>query len=551
MRYSSIPFSSAPYSTSSLDESLPATVEDLIADQEFPRTYLFIATPYDPVTDAEIEVRASLGIEFPILDGKHWPAILNTAINYNVQLFDGSWVNPQGRTSIGNIELLIGSGDYDYLNDYIWGGRTFKIYLGAEHFDFSTYRVVVSGVVKNVSYDKDRFTLTVGGKENLLENKVQENLIGGASSGGGVQPIAYGDIINYSPILVDADRNIYQIHDGTIQLLDGPDELIDCFDGGAPLTYAGVYSDITSISVPPGSFAVQAVGAFIRLGAPPAKGVVTVDFRGQIKREGISYSIDYLSHATDILRDVLTYRTDLTDDDLDLGSFEYIDTHFRAQYNYSGLILQDETAVDVINYIMRSLSGAWTFTASGKLKIALFERTSSIGTITEDDIVKISREHTVSPPWKWKVGYKRNWTVQTEDDFVGSASTERRKGKLYEYFYTTQLRQDIKDMYPDAPVYEIDTCLQISSAEPAVNPAGAFIVRSLANIVNYTPPDTTTYHHPQVYKLITVRQQFRYEVGEMITIIHPRFGLSSGKDALIMEISESTSSGQTGLTCWA
>lgn len=558
MRYSSTTLSTYPLSSSTLDESVPRTIEELIENQGFPRSYLFRATPYDRDTGAEVEVRASLGIEIPILDSKHWPAILKTSLQYTVSLFSDDWETHQGRTSIGNIDISIGDGDYDYLLDYLWQGRYFEILLGAEHFTFDQYQIVASGTVAAIEYTTRVLTLKVQGKEYLLADQLFMNYYTGTGGLNGSEEItdvnkilAYGRIYNYSPILIDPNRLIYQLFDGKIARV-GFDMPVTVYDGGATLTYYGYTISILTAGVPAGQYVVQTDdnGTYIRLGAPPVKDI-TVDFDGQSSRTDSTVALLTLP---DILKDLLTQRTDLTIDDLDLGSFEYINNHPDLTETIGGLVLQEETAADVINYIMRSLYGSWTFTPEGKLKIALFEITDSVGTITSDSIVDTTfkRRPTTQHPYEWVIGYNRNWTVQTENDLVGSTDPSRRVRVSREYLSIKENINDftvaLKSLWPTSKKIRIDTCIS--------TPGSANAAMRLLNRLRYLgstlePSLDEIFHLLHVYSFTTRNQQFKYSVGQTITIEYPRFDLSAGKTAIIMSISEDTNSGQTEFVCWA
>jgi hypothetical protein len=248
------------------------------------------------------------------------------------------------------------------------------------------------------------------------------------------------------------------------------------------------------------------------------------------------------------LKDILIYRTDLTESDLDLSSFTNVINSYATTPIECGLYLQEESVIDVINYIMRSLVGAWTFTASGKLLIALFTRGVSTGEITENDIVAgtFIRENTVSPPWWWDMGFGRNLTVQTENDFVGSADKDRQSSTAAEYRYGGTSLFAIKQLYPDSKHIKIDSCLTNYDDTSVIRK------RILDDFNNYTKPDPAVYHKPDIISFTAKRQQFKYEVAQTITINYDRFDYDDfgPKDMLIMAIEEDTTQHTTRFTCW-
>jgi hypothetical protein len=222
--FGSYPFASIPFASSNTDVSTVPVVLDLIADQDLPRSYLFHAKPYDPVGAAETDVRASIGLKYPIVDSLAWPAILKTAADSQVELF-GEDEDSQGRTSFGNLELMIGDGEHDDLLDYFWDGRTVEVMLGAEDFTIDEYKRVLYGTAEDITYDQRKLGIVFRGKEDLLDKPVQESLYagtggleGGEDIAGSEKPLSFGLVRNLTPITVDRANLIYQYHDGSTGL---------------------------------------------------------------------------------------------------------------------------------------------------------------------------------------------------------------------------------------------------------------------------------------------------------------------------------------------
>ena len=518
------PFASIGFASSTIDESVASTAVDLVADQEAARSFLFHATPYDTSTASETDVRASIGLAHPIVDDEHWPAYLKNACDSNVDLF-GDDESAQGRTSFGNLELLIGDGAHDDLAAYAWDGRDVDVKLGAEGFAIDEYITVLKGTAEGITYDRRRLGIVFRGKETLLDKDIQETtytgvggLEGDATLEGNEKPLVYGAVTNITPIQVDSTNLVYQFHDGSA-------ESAVAFDGGLALDSAGDVADITAASVEPGYYKTQLDSGYIKLGAPPSK-LLTLDVQGDNSGDG------YVSNAAHIIKRIVIDRSDLTASDLNLPSF--YTAHLDSSRSVSGVYITGGTIASVVKDLMHSIGGAWTFNRVGLLTIAVLRKRFSSGTITEDDIVEddivkgsFKRVRTVPPSWRRRIGSTKSWTVHNESQFVGAATSARRTLTSREYQYSTNETASIKERHLGARVVVKDTLLSTSADADTENARQQALYGATFDRIDIT----------------TRRQQFRYQIGQTITLDYDRFGIDA--DMIILGIRENTTSGRT------
>jgi len=521
--FSASPFSALPFSASFVDASVASPFTSLIANQEAKRAYLLRATPYDPVTSAEVEIRASIGIDRPILDGKHWPAILKTAADTQVDL-TGDEIDTPGRTSFGNIEMLLGTGDHDVLTTYFWDGRDVEVLMGAPDFQFSSFQRVVFGAASDITFNRDNLSIVFRGRSELLNVTAQATLYagtggleGGADIKGREKPLTFGAVQNITPVLIDRVNQIYQFHDGAAQAVNA------AYDGAAALTFGADVADITAAAPAAGSYNTQLSGGYIRLGAEPVK-AFTLDAQGD-KTGG------YVSTAADIIQRIVENQTALTSADLDLSSFASVNT---ANSAVVGVYISTEQVSQVVTDLIQSIGGAWTFTRAGLLTIAVFRKTSTSGTIADRDIVNgsLQRVRTVNPTWRRKLGYAKSWTVQPQDALVSTATDTRKD------FVSQQFRFSVSE----------DSTIQTRRA-------GAETKERNTLLANQADADTEVVRQqslfggdPQRFNLTATRQQFKYRVGQTITINANRFGFP--RDMIIIELRENTRSKQTSFRLW-
>ncbi len=521
MIFSTSPFSAIPFSASDIDQSVPSPFSGLIANQDAPRAYLLRATPYDPVTGVEVEVRASIGIERPILDGKHWPAILKTAADTQVDL-TGDEIDTPGRTAFGNIELLLGGGDHDALASYFWDGRAVEVLMGAPDFDFTEFQRVVYGTADDITFDDRRLSIVFRGRADLLNVPVQETLYagtGGLEGGDDIKglekPLVFGEVQNITPVLVDRANQIYQFHDGSAQAVTA------AYDGAAALTFGADVADITASAPAAGSYNTQLSGGYVRLGAEPAK-ALTLDVQGD-------NTGGYVSTVADIIRRIDETYTALTSSDLDLAAFAQVNLDNSAPV---GIYITNQTVAQVDAELIESIGGVGTFTREGKRTIAVFKKTSSAGSVTERDIVQMRRVRSAAPTWRRKLGYAKAWTVQPQDVVLSSATSARKDFVAQEYRYSIAEDSTIK-----------------------TRRAGAEAIERKTLLANQADADTEVARQqalfgadPQRFDLVAKRQQFKYRVGQTITVEHSRFGFP--RDLVIIGIRENTRTRQTTFRLW-
>ena len=517
------PFAVTPFGGDDINAAVDSPFQQLLNDQTLPRAYLFLAKPYDGATSALTEVRASVGLDRPIKNSKHWPSILITAVDSKVNLTGQEILKP-GTTSFGNIELSLAGGEFDNLTQLFWDSRDIEVLMGAEDFTYSEFSRVLFGSADGITYDKNRLSIVFRGRSELLNVPIQTSLYagtggleGGNDIAGTEKPLVYGYAQNVKPVLVDRVNQIYQINDGAIN------SVLAAFDGGAALTFEGDVSDITATTVSAGSYKTQLSGGYIRLGAEPAK-ALTVDVKGDS-------TPTYVYTAADIIQRIVETKTALTASDIDLQSISTTNLDNSA---VCGGVFFKERVDAVITQFMESIGGAWTFDRQGRLRLSVIKKRSPIDTITDDDMVlnTFNRVRTKNPSWRRILGYAKSWLVQSETDVVGSATTSRKDFIAQEYRFSVSEDTAIKTRRAGAQIVEKNTLLQYKAD------ADAEVVRQQGLFgSDYDRMD------------VAVRdKQFKLSVGDTVMVRSSRFSLN--KPMIVVGIRETTRDKRTALELW-
>lgn len=516
------PIATLPVATDSVSAAVEPLFSALINDQDADRAYLLDCQPYDPDAAAEVDVGFSVGLTRPILNGRAWPARLGTVINTEVRLFADE-IGRGGSASFGVLKVLIGDRDHDEILDYVWDGRSVRVLMGAEGFDYADFQPVFVGTAQDIEFDERYLTIILRDKSELLSVPIQETLYagtGGLEGGSDLEnqpkPLCYGRVQNIQPVLVDRANLIYQIHDGAIQSVDG------VFDGANALTFAADVADITATSVTAGQYKTQLSGGYIKLGAEPAK-ALTVDAHGDNARS-------YVETAADVAQRIVTNHTTLTTADINLQSVSDTNTANSAPVGWYG---NSGTVAEVIGQVLESIGGSYTFNRAGELVLGVFAFASPVGTVNAADIISLQRVRTPIPTWRRQIGYGKSWLVQGQTDVVAAATDARKDFVSQEYRYAIDEDSAIKTRRALARVAVVDTLLETgaAAATEATRQQGLFGVDR------------------NVYRVVAKRQQFKYRVGQTLTIDYGRFGFP--KNAIVLSIVENTDRRYTEFSVFA
>lgn len=155
--------------------------------------------------------------------------------------FDDHTTQGRGRVSVGQAVLKNLFGALDYLQSYPVDGRSITAYLGQENADFpSGFQVVFDGTMEQELIGQDTSVLKIRDWQRAAKVPIQttvyagdnvapDGLEGEADLKGKPKPVLMGSVRNATPVLVNADKQIYQVHDGAIE------ELSAVYDSGVVL----------------------------------------------------------------------------------------------------------------------------------------------------------------------------------------------------------------------------------------------------------------------------------------------------------------------------
>lgn len=426
--------------------------------------------------------------------------------------------------SVGDISISNADGRFDaFLGDnYVWVNRPIVVYYGDPSWGVSdlnelrtgsVFKIVFNGIISDIgSSQNDVINIKLRDKLERLNSPVTEDKIGtyGVWAGGQqnqdqVTPLVFGEVHNISPTLVDPSMLEYRYSTGANE------RLIEVRDNGIPLE--AIISD-------------TATGTF-KLGAPSA-GTITCSVQGVKQSVDLttgSLSAVYSNNIANLIALLCTQYGANSDNrlvaaDLDLPQLLNFAT---SNTEYIGLYLGDrENVLSVCQQLAASIGGQLFMTREGKLRLLRFgtpiSGVSSVSITTKDIIentLQISERIPVSA--STKLGYCRNWTVQTG---LLTAIPEQHKEMFAKEWYTvTSEDTAVKARYKlDAEPIQKNTLLlkETHASTEALR---------LNNL--FKTPKT-------VFRFSGTPRLMSLVLGQAVSITHPRFNLESGESGQVV-----------------
>ncbi|WP_210482779.1 hypothetical protein [Microvirga antarctica] len=444
-----------------------------------------------------------------------------------------------GRVTIGWGEMAIinADGEYDdFIGGYSVDGRRVVLRAGLAGSPYSRFVTVFDGTAQDWLIEEDILRIKVRDNGYKLAVPAQGNLYGGtggldgsADLKGKRKPKAFGQTLNVTPALVDPARLLYQVHDGAIEAVSA------VYDRGVALVFAGDYSSsaaLLSAAIAPGHFSTCLTEGFFRLGAAPA-GTVTADVEGD-KAGGV-----YVTSVAGIVRRLVATTAVTVPDEIDDLSFERLDASQPARVGYWLAPDSNATVADVIADLMASIGGWVGFTRASLLQAGIFTLPdgAAAGRYDEQDIIEIERlglpEGLSPPPWRHRVAWGRNWTVQ--QDLAGAVGAARVAALAEAFRVAEASLPAIKANRPlaqDPAVIEAYFVDQADAEIEAQRRLGLFSgARSL-------------------YRVVIKGRLFSHDIGDVVGLTYPRWNLTEGRLLRIVAVSEDTDSHQTQLTAF-
>lgn len=416
-------------------------------------------------------------------------------------------LNGSASIGYGDIELENIDGVRDAWLNYIWANKPVNVYIGDARWTRADFYPIFSGLIKDIdSNNRNTINLILVDTLQLLNVAISEAKLGGATENADqLIPLTFGECFNITPLSTVPSQLRYKVHNGPIE------DIIEARDNGAPIS---ITKDLAN-------------GEFV-LNQFPA-GTITCSVQGD-KPSG-TYSNKIGAVVTNILT---RYGKTISAAKLDSAAISAFDASTDAAI---GVHIQNrENVLDICQQLASSVDAFLTTTLDGKIKLVqrFADYTGSVAyDITTDDLVEktltVSEKLEVSGAVK--LAYCKNWTSQ-ESGLAFGLPTSSSDLFAREWFYSTQSDATVLTNYGQTAEPPQRDTLLLTAAK-----ANAETTRQLAIV-----------KQPRfIYSGNYYQNLLLVELGDAVRLTNPRFGLSSGKIGMVVNISRDWLNGQVTL----
>lgn len=405
------------------------------------------------------------------------------------------------RLSYGDIEIHNEDGGFDWLLDEVVQGRPIRIYYGAPDWPLSDFRLQVSGVVERLSSRRaGRLNIVMQDRLADLDVPVTEETIGSGVNKDVLKPVVFGEVHNLSAALEDAANHVYRVHDGQIE------RVIEVRDNGAPV---GATPDLVA-----GTFALT----------QNPEGTITASVQGD--NDGT-----YRNTIASLIEHLAVERAGWDSNDIDTANFSAFEATHPEPVGIASL--SRRSVLQVCQDLAASVGAQVSVSRLAKLRLLQIDfPVTPVRDIRPEDYergsLRISGEPDIVAAVK--IGYCRNWTVQS--DLTTGLPAEHHDLYGREWLTVTAVSPITATTYR-LPV-EVDmeeTCLLTETDAQAeadrrlaiwMVPRRVFRLRGFAHLIPLQP-------------------------GDGVTLYHPRYGLFEGKPGLVISARPNWSDARTDL----
>lgn len=441
----------------------------------------------------------------------------------------------RGEVSGGVIELANPDGELDHLpTNYSVANRQVRVKFGPARGAYRDFRTVAELYAQNFEATLDVLRIRVQSTATLLDQPLHTRRYTGLGGRGGdpilaeqVIPVLYGECFNISPVLMTRDLYIYQVHDGPIAGVDAVRESgVEFVNDGNFVSYGA----LSGATVASGHYATCLAEGLVKVGfAGEPAGPITMDVRGD------TLSGSYTDKMGAMLYRMATQRARLATSLLDTIGF--VNLPGGTCGYYAG---QEEQSVgDAFNAMLASINGWFGTRRSRVLRVGYIrppEGQLASEYLDANDCLDLEEVGTETDArFEQGVTYGRNWTPLGEDDVSEALSTEDRNRLIFPHEIIRRYSPEVRSRDRSAIVGPLIETYFKNSAD-----ALEVVTRVMA-LFRETR---------RRFRFATGRQGYLMDLGTIVNVTHPRLGLSSGRNFVVVGVRDDARRDRVELTIW-
>jgi hypothetical protein len=432
----------------------------------------------------------------------------------DLQTTEGLSLDGSATMTVGDIGVQNADGAYDAWLGYVWTNRPVTILFGDVRWPRSDFQVIFNGVSADIG-NKSRTSVNLKIRDKLerLNAAISEHLVGGTTSNqGAMVPLAFGEVVNVTPLLIDPTTLQYQVHDGAIN------GLIEVRDNGVPIANDTLgWAKVT----------VDAAHGTFRLASTPA-GTLTVSLQGDIG--GGSYA----STVAGIVKRIATgygyTGNQFSAGEIDATNFAAFDTAHPQPIGIS--VTGTTNSLSVIQQATGALQAQLVASRTGLLQLQQIDFSNLVPSFDIKPAHMV--EHSIYPQARELVQasvvltFCQNQTQQANLTTSLPAEALSLMGKAN--FESTAVDVSVKTLYKlTTEPTKVDTVL-LRRID-----ADAEAQRRL----NICKVPRTTYQFDGFAAL------FQLQLNQAVRLFHPRFNLAAGAAGLVVSMTTNWALGRT------
>jgi hypothetical protein len=409
-----------------------------------------------------------------------------------------------GALSAGDVEIDNYAGERDGWMSYVWTNRPFKAYIGDIRWPRADFRPIFNGIIADVAPSgRSKILLKLRDKLQRLNTPISEAKLGGTTQNAdALLPLVFGEVHNISPLLVDPATLQYQVHNGPVE------SIFEVRDNGVPVSVA--------VNNATGKFTLN----------QQSFGAVTASVQGD-------KPVAYTNTVAKLVQRLVTgYGKPVdrfTDADLDAASL----AAFNAAHPQPvGLYAPDRLNIlTACQDLAGSVGAQLVMSRLGLLRLVqiALPATGPAFIVRPQHIV----EDTLEPRERTdvfgavKLGFAKNWTVQ--EGLVTNIPEEHKVLFGTEWLTTTKSDAGVLATYRlnAEPSQEDTMLLRRTDAD----------VEAQRRLDLGKVPRTT-------YEFEGVPELLQLELGQAITVFHPRYGMKDGVTGMVISLAPDWNTGR-------
>jgi hypothetical protein len=421
-------------------------------------------------------------------------------ISGGVKLSESISIDASPTISFGDIEIENVTGSRDsWLNDK-WENRDIVVFYGDVKWVRSDFRRVLKATCGGIG-SSSRTTLNLLLRDDLQKLNVPVTALPNGSGSiyeGVPDPILFGECFNITPQLVDGITNEYKV--GGV----GIESVMEVRDNGVPVTS-------TVGKVPPINVILD--GTFT-LTVPPA-GTITVSAQGYKDVSGYSPSVyTTLGYLKDLYGNTASQSVPKSASKWGSG---YVGKDYFIGLYLSGTANLLATMQEVAG----SIGAQIVISRQGEIQIQQinFPPVGSPTVIDKSHIVEktLAVDSRTTATDAVSIGYAKNWTVQKDlQTAIQQTATTN---------YATEWLTVVKTDNTAATDYKIQNLPVMKETLLIVRTEALNEAQRRLDVVKVVRT---------VYKMTCFSSMLDLELGQAVTIVHDRFGMSSGVTGVVV-----------------